>query len=267
MSFVCVEDFEKEAKDRLDSTSWGHYESGATTELTLTDNTETFNRYLIRPRVLVDVSDINLKMTILGHEISMPIGISPMGMQCRAHPDGERATSRAAARLNTCLILSSSSTTTIEDVAQENGNHLRWFQLFIYKNKHLTLDLIKRAEKANYKALVVTLDTPEIGQRYADERNGFSLPPHLKIANFAAGTSESSFSATDPGSGLRKYSKSLLDAGLTWKSIDWLVSVTSLPVVLKGILREEDAREALNHGVSGIIVSNHGGRQLDRCFA
>lgn len=162
-------------------------------------------------------------------------------------------------------MLSSSSSVPLEDVALENGHHLRWFQLYIYNDKDITLSLIKRAERCGYKALVVTVDTPEIGIRYDDERNKFSLPPHITLANFKTGSKQSSFvtSAKSSGSALRKYSKNLLDPSLIWDSIDWLASVTHLPIVIKGIMTGEDAREALNHAVHGIVISNHGGRQLD----
>ena len=169
----------------------------------------------------------------------------------------------ASARLGTCMVLSSSSTVSLEDVAKEGGNNVQWFQLFFYKDKNLTLNLIRRAERAGYKALVLTIDTPEIGQRYADERHNFALPPHLTMANFKTGTEESSVSSTVPGSALRMYSKSLLDPSFSWESVEWLGSVTELPIILKGIMRAEDAQIALHCKVHGIIVSNHGARQLD----
>ena len=160
------------------------------------------------------------------------------------------------------MTLSSWSTTSIEDVAVANGSALRWFQLYIYKDKHITLDLVRRAERSGYKALAVTVDTPELGIRYDDVRNKFSLPPHLGLANFKKETDHYSVSSNS-GSFLQQYTKQLIDPSLTWKSVDWLRSITSLPIVLKGILRGDDAIEALKHNIQGILVSNHGARQLD----
>ena len=164
--------------------------------------------------------------------------------------------------MNTCMILSSLSTTSIEDVAQASGNGLRWFQLYIYKDKQITKDLVLRAERAGYKALVVTVDTPVLGKRLADCRDKFNLPPYLSLANFS-GTSVASSLVRGEGSGLYNYTTALFDTSLTWEAIHWLREVTKLPILLKGILTAEDTREALKHNIQGIIVSNHGGRQLD----
>ena len=160
------------------------------------------------------------------------------------------------------MTLSSWSSTSIEEVAEANGDRsLLWFQLYVYKDKQLTINLIQRAEREGYKALVVTVDTPELGLRYADKRNKFSLPPNIKLANFS--DTKSSSLVSSGGSALQEYTKSLIDPTLSWDGIDWLRSITTLPIILKGILRSDDAREALRHNIQGIMVSNHGGRQLD----
>ena len=172
----------------------------------------------------------------------------------------------AAAKLGTCMMLSSWSTTSIEDVAEASGSGgLRWFQLYVYRDREVTRSLVERAEQAGYKAIVVTVDTPVVGQRLADARNRFSLPPHLHLANFSSTTPQSSLASdsTSEGSSLHKYTTEMLDPSLTWEGIDWIRGMTRLPVLLKGILTAEDAREALKHDVQGIVVSNHGGRQLD----
>ncbi len=174
------------------------------------------------------------------------------------------------------MILSSWSTTSIEGVAAAAEKAqmecrtmgLRWFQLYIYRDRSLTTQLVQRAEQAGYKALVVTVDTPILGRRLADARNSFNLPSHLKLANFGDSDGDSSVAsklvAREHESGLHQYTKELIDATVSWDMIDWLCSQTSLPVILKGILTREDAREALRHrGVRGIVVSNHGARQLD----
>lgn len=172
--------------------------------------------------------------------------------------------------MGTCMMLSSWSTTSLEEVAS-SGCGLKWFQLYVYKDRELTADLVRRAEKAGYRALVVTVDTPVVGKRLADVRNRFSLPPHLRLAHFNTQSTQSSLTPNSvvvgEGSYLGKYTNDLLDLSLTWEIIEWLRSVTSLPILLKGILTAEDAVEALRHDVQGIVVSNHGGRQLDGVLA
>ena len=232
-------------------------------------------RYVILPRVLVNVSVVDMSVKLLGNRIDFPIGISPTAMHYLAHHEGEKGTARgkeypiykyypnclslsssAAARLNTCMTLSSWSSTSIEEVAEANGDRsLRWFQLYVYKDKQLTINLIQRAEREGYKALVVTVDTPEVGLR-----NDYTFTPPLgKLANFR----DNSLLSTG-GLTLQEYAmKNFDNPTLTWDGIDWLRSITRLPIILKGILRSDDAREALRHNIQGIMVSNHGGRQLD----
>ena len=162
------------------------------------------------------------------------------------------------------MILSSWSTTSIEEVAAASGPRgLRWFQLYVYNDKEVTRGLIKRAEQAGYKALVVTVDTPVLGKRLADARNCFSLPSHLTLANFDNSADASSLKVKEGESSLLRYTQALIDPGLTWETIRWVQGVTRLPVLVKGVLTAEDAIEAVQHGVHGIVVSNHGARQLD----
>jgi (S)-2-hydroxy-acid oxidase len=257
LKYVCVEDYEEGARQKLDRNAWAYYSSGATTERTIKDNINAFSRYIIRPIVLRDVSKIDMATTILGERIEFPIGISPTGMQCLAHHDGEKATAKASARLGTCMTLSTWSTTSMEDVASANGSNLRWFQLYVYKRKEITLDLVRRAESVGYKALVVTVDTPEAGVKYSNERCQFALPPHMGMRNLEK------WADHKLSSSVSDFFLSEYNAGSTWEDIDWLHGVTSLPVIVKGILRGEDAMEAARRGVRGIFVSNHGARQLD----
>ena len=160
------------------------------------------------------------------------------------------------------MTLSSWSTVSIEDVAEASGNGLRWFQLYVYRDRDLTKSLVRRVERTGYKALVLTVDTPVLGKRRMDVRNKFTLPCHLSLAHFSDAKS-SSFSKEQKGSGLQNYVQSLIDPSLDWGTVDWLKGITSLPILLKGIVTREDAKEALRHGVQGIVVSNHGARQLD----
>ena len=158
------------------------------------------------------------------------------------------------------MMLSSWSTSSIEDVAQASGSGLRWFQLYVLTDRELTRSFVLRAERAGYKAVVVTVDRPVIGRRLSEARHGFDLPLHLSLVNFSSADSPSD-------SGPYQSSVDIIDPALTWDTIDWLRGVTKLPILLKGILTAEDAEEALRHNVQGIIVSNHGGRQLDGVLA
>jgi (S)-2-hydroxy-acid oxidase len=159
------------------------------------------------------------------------------------------------------MTLSAGSTSTIEDVASASSG-LKWFQLYLYKDEDVIIHLIRRAERAGFKAIAVTVDAPYLGQRYADVRNKFGLPPHLTLANYTADSSATGVKS-DKGSGLAKFVASFVNTSLTWDFILWLRSVTKLQIVLKGILTAEDARLAVQYGVDGILVSNHGARQLD----
>jgi (S)-2-hydroxy-acid oxidase len=261
----CLSDFEKYARSRLDGNAWGYYSSGANQEQTLRDNEEAFRRYRLRPRMLRDVSTVDMRTRILGQEVSFPVCVGATAMQRMAHTEGELATARAAAGLGTCMLLSTWSTTSLEDVAHASGSGLRWFQLYIYRDREVTKNLVLRAERAGYKALAITVDTPVVGRRLADARNRFNLPPHLTLANFSSTLPQSNLSSDGNygGSLLHKYTTEMLDPSLTWEAIDWIRGITRLPILVKGVLTAEDAREAVNHEVQGIVVSNHGARQLD----
>ncbi|CAO3675177.1 unnamed protein product [Umbelopsis vinacea] len=181
-----------------------------------------------------------------------------------AHDDAEKATARACATLKTCYTMATYSNTSIEDVyaaAKEKTRKqdpLHWFQLYVEQDREATKQLVQRCEKAGYKALVITVDRPRLGRRLADLRHAFKLPKHLTLANFVA---------DETRSGAGAYAGGAIDASLSWKDIEWFKSITKLPIVIKGIFRGEDAKLAVKHGVDGIIVSNHGGRQLDGCPA
>ncbi|XP_046636059.1 hydroxyacid oxidase 1-like [Daphnia pulicaria] len=263
--FVCVEDYENHAKKVLPSYALEYYRSGADEEQTLRENRESFKRWRLMPRMLRGVQNRSMNATALGCRVSAPFGIAPTAMQRMAHPDGECATAKAAAAHGIIYILSTIATSSIEEIAEAAPNGTNWFQLYIYKDRQATIDLIRRAEKANFKALVVTVDTAVLGRRLVNERHGFDLPPHLKLGNFDTVDEKSDFHTVkkEEGSRLAAYASVMFDSSLTWKDIDWLKSITKLPIVLKGILRPDDAELAVQHGVSAIGVSNHGGRQLD----
>uniref|UniRef100_V5HKL6 (S)-2-hydroxy-acid oxidase n=1 Tax=Ixodes ricinus TaxID=34613 RepID=V5HKL6_IXORI len=258
---VTVDDIQRLGIANLDKLPEDYYDSGADQQQTLRENRLAYLRLRLRPKQLNNVATREKAVTLLkDQKLSMPIGIAPTAFQKMAHPEGEMATARAAQKANTLMILSTLSNTTLEDVAAAAPEGLRWFQLYVYKDRDITKDLVQRAEKSGYKALVVTVDTPLFGNRIADVKNNFTLPDGLTVANL-----EGVGGGLDPssGSGLAAYGEKLFDPSLTWDDIKWLRSITSLKVIAKGVLTAEDARNAVKAGVSGILVSNHGARQLD----
>ncbi|KAK1170708.1 hydroxyacid oxidase 1 [Acipenser oxyrinchus oxyrinchus] len=261
---VCLNDFEEHAKRILPKAVYDYYRSGADEQQTLADNVAAFSRWRLYPRVLRDVSQIDLSVSVLGQRISMPVCVAATAMQRMAHPDGETATVRACRSAGTGMMLSSWATSSIEEVAESAPNSLRWLQLYIYKDRELTKSLVLRAERAGYKGIFVTVDTPYLGKRQNDVRNRFMLPSHLRMANFESpDLSFSSKNGYGEDSGLAVYVAKAIDPTLKWEDIAWLKKLTKLPVVVKGILRADDAQEAVKYGVDGILVSNHGARQLD----
>ncbi|XP_070000343.1 uncharacterized protein Hao isoform X2 [Penaeus vannamei] len=263
-SLVCVQDYEEQATKILPRNALDYYRSGATREITLQENKDAIKRWYIRPRFLRDVSKRSMQTTVLGHTVNVPFGVAPTAMQRMATPDGESANARAAGKIGTVFTLSTIATTSIEEIASEAPDTLRFFQLYIYKDRAVTASLVKRAEAAGFSALVLTVDAPHFGIRLADLRNKFTLPPHLGMANFQTGDEKSNRVNTSAGgSGINEYVKSLFDPSLTWDDVAWLKRLTHLPIVLKGILTAEDALLGLKAGATGIWVSNHGARQVD----
>jgi 4-hydroxymandelate oxidase len=246
-----------------------YYRSGAWDEVTLRDNLASFDQYRIRPRMLVDVSDQDSSAIILGQSLQVPILIAPMAFQCLANLEGEVATARAASRAGVGMILSTMATKSIEEVSAayylHQSNSPLWFQLYVHRDRSLTQLLVERAYSAGYQALCVTVDAPMLGRREQDKRNIFKLPPGVKLANFTEQGLE--IPNEHEESGLFSYFAQQLDPALTWKDLDWLRSLSPLPLVVKGILRGDDAARAVDHGANAVIVSNHGGRQLDGAIA
>nr|AVP27295.1 peroxisomal glycolate oxidase [Spirogyra pratensis] len=257
---VNVTEFQAIAKQKLPKQTYDYYASGAEDEWSLRENRNAFERITFRPRILIDVSKIDLTTSVLGYRLSMPIMVAPTAMQKMAHPDGELATARAATSMNTAMTLSSWATSSVEEVSS-TGPGLRFFQLYVYKNRDVVLQLVRRAEKAGFKAIALTVDTPRLGRREADIRNKFVLPPGLTLKNFE-GLDLGKMDQTED-SGLASYVAGQIDRSLSWKDVKWLQSVTSMPILVKGVITGEDAKIAVECGASGIIVSNHGARQLD----
>jgi 4-hydroxymandelate oxidase len=257
-------EIESAARERLTALAYEYYVGGANDEVTVRENRAAFERLALRYRVLVDVSRRSTSTTVLGTPVDFPVLVAPTAFQRLACDDGELATARAAAASGTVMILSTASTCSIEDVGAVGGQ--LWFQLYVYADRGLTKALVERAEAAGMKAIVLTVDAPILGRRERDLRNRFHLPDGIRLANVPS--SGSVPMPTGHGeSGLANHFASGIDASLTWKDVDWLRSMTRLPVVIKGIVRGDDAALAVEHGAAGIIVSNHGGRQLDTSIA
>lgn len=243
---INVFDYEILAEERLNPAFWGYYAGGSDDEISVQANQSDFGRIRLRPRMLVDVSQCDTSTSVLGSPVSMPILVAPSAFHCMAHPDGECATAQGTGAAGALMIAATDSTRTIEDISQAARGPL-WFQLYLYPTHEIAARLVKRAEAAGCKAIVLTVDMPVLGHRERDLRNQFVIPPpSLTRANFA---------------GVEANGHAWVN--VTWKDVDWLKSITSLPLLVKGILTAEDALLALEHGVSGIVVSNHGGRQLD----
>ena len=256
-----LHDLELLARERLPQAACGYYASGAWDEVTLRDNVAAFERIKVHYRVLVDVNRRDLSASVLGQRIAFPVLVAPTAFHRLAHPDGELATVRAAGRAGTVMVLSSLSTTLVEEVVEAASGPV-WFQLYINKDRGFTRDLVARVAAAGCQALVVTVDTPEWGRRERDVRNAFHLPPGLAAVNLLPSNPRGE-AIGQSGKGMGQAFGWMLDASLTWADVEWLRSVTSLPVVLKGICRADDAGRAVERGAAAVVVSNHGGRQMD----
>jgi isopentenyl diphosphate isomerase/L-lactate dehydrogenase-like FMN-dependent dehydrogenase len=259
MDLVNVFDYEKLAATKVDPPAWDFYQGGSDDEITLRANRQAFERIRLRPRVLVDVSKCDLSTSVLGTPISMPVVIAPTAGHGLAHPDGECATARAAHKAGTLMAVSTDSTRSLEDIAAASNGPL-WFQLYIHTYNEAE-ELVKRAEAAGYKGIVLTVDLPRFSKRERDLRHNFER------------LNRERFPAAFKGNANHLVGKSAeedlhyVGDTLTWDVITWLHSITTLPIIVKGILTGEDAALALEHGANGIIVSNHGGRQIDGAIA
>jgi 4-hydroxymandelate oxidase len=254
---VSVWEYEDRARDVLTQQAYDYYAGGAEEEWTLRENRAAFGRFVLRPRVLVDVSKRSTSTTVLGDVVSFPVFVAPTALHRLADPEGEVATARAAAACGTVMILSSLASSSLEDVA-ESGPGARWFQLYMLQDRAVTEELIHRARAAGYRALVLTVDLPVLGWRDRDQRNQFSLPEGIRYANLATKQP-----ASVAGSDLAAFVEFEHSESLAWEDLEWIHSLWGGPMLLKGILTAEDARLAVEAGMDGLVVSNHGGRQLD----
>lgn len=255
-------EFEAEAERRLPASSWGYIAGGANDEVTLRDNRAAWDRLRLRYRTLVDVTHRDLSTTVQGTRISMPVLVAPTAMQKLAHQDGECGTARASRAADTLMVTSTTATTRLADV-QAAAPGPMWFQVYLYQDRGATRRLIEEAVRSGYTGVMITVDAPVLGRRERDIRSGFTLPPGLTIANAADAGMDKVPQASSTASGLMLHFRHLHDAAVTPADIAWVRQVSGLPVVVKGIVRGDDAVRAIDHGASGIAVSNHGGRQLD----
>ncbi len=236
-----LSDFEESAREKLPRMAYEYVAGGAADELTLRWNRESFDKMRLRPRVLQDVSALNTRVTLFGHELPFPILLAPTAYHRLLHPEGELATARGAGAAGAVYVVSSYTTTPIEEIARAATQPL-WFQLYVQPDREFTKDVVQRAEAAGCKALCVTVDLASIGVRNRHQRAGFELPPEMKVHYMMLGAQR---------------------PPVTWKDIEWLRSFARVPVLLKGILNPDDAELAVENGASGVIVSNHGARDLD----
>jgi 4-hydroxymandelate oxidase len=255
---VSISDMEAVAHARMEHMAWEYISGGAGDEITLRWNRESFDKIRLDTRILRDVSTVDTKTSLLGINLPFPVMLAPTSLHKLAHPDGELATAKGAGDAGTAMVLSTMSSTSLEDVAKVATSPL-WFQLYVQKDKGFTKELVERAVAAGYKALVVTVDTPTDGARNRQERAKFHLPPGVEMSNLKGLKLDSGEKAGTE----RHVFDSILPHQLTWKDIEWLQSLSKLPVVAKGVLNANDAEIAAKQGLGAVQVSNHGARQLD----
>ncbi len=246
MEPINVSTYEALARERMNPVYWDFYAEGSDDEITLRANQDDFARIRLRPRTMVDVSECDSSTSVLGLPVPMPMLVAPTALHGLAHPEGELATVRGAGAAGALMVVSTDATRTLEEIAQVATSSL-WFQLYTYGSLEVARMLVRRAETAGYRAIVLTVDLPVLGNRERSRRNNVLLPPPPMTEANLVGIAQ----------------EGLGQIPLTWDIIDWLHDECTLPILVKGILTAEDALLAVERGVSGIVVSNHGGRQLD----
>jgi isopentenyl diphosphate isomerase/L-lactate dehydrogenase-like FMN-dependent dehydrogenase len=253
---INVSDYERLASERLEPGVYGYFAGGAGDERTLRENVAAYSRYSLHPRVLVDVAEVTTATTVLGRDVAMPLLVAPVAFQRLVDPDGEVAMARAAAAAGTVMCLSTIATSRPAEIAAQAPAAPRWFQLYCFRDRAVTDALIAEAVEAGFEAIALTVDAPRAGRRERDFRTGFEVPAEVSAPAVAAAVgSERPVSVQEVFS--------LVDPTLTWDDLAELASGCALPIVLKGVQTGADAALAVEHGVAGVIVSNHGGRQLD----
>lgn len=260
------------AREQMDPQAWDYVDGAATSGATARENLAAFDRWLLAPRMLAGIEQRDTATTVCGTELSAPVMLAPIGVMSIIHEDGELAVARAAAETHVGMCLSTAASHDLEAVAEANGDGPRWFQLYWPADDDVTASLVSRAEDAGYEAIVVTLDTFLMGWRPRDLQTAYL--PFLDGIGLANYFSDPAFRASleappeeDPGTAVLRWVDIFSDASRTWEDLAELTALTDLPIVLKGILTPDDARAAVDHGADGVIVSNHGGRQVDGAVA
>jgi 4-hydroxymandelate oxidase len=249
-----VDDYAEAARARLDPGPYGYVVGGAGDERTLRANSRAYEKWELRPRVLVDVGGVTTAATVLGTEVAMPLLVAPTAFQRLVHPDAEVAMARAAATAGTVMTLSTLSSVTPAELGAGAPHGPKWFQLYWSRDRGFTQELVEAAVDAGFSALVLTVDLPVAGRRERDARAAFALPDDLPLPNIPLALRREDFHSA---------LGAVVDDTLTWRDLEWLRSICPLPLAVKGILTSEDAVLAAEHGAAAIVVSNHGGRQLD----
>ncbi|HET7573903.1 MAG TPA: alpha-hydroxy acid oxidase [Solirubrobacterales bacterium] len=255
--WVNVADAQREGEASLEQGPRDYFAGGAGDEVTLRENGEAWGRWRLRPRVLEDVREVSTRAELLGKPVEMPILVAPVAYQRMAHPEGEAGMSAGAAAAGTVMCLSTLSTTRPAEVAAAAPQGRRWFQLYPFRDEGVTRALMEEAVAAGFEAVVVTADAPPGGNRERDRRNGFKLPAQLGTPSLTAAT------GGERGMSIEE-TFALMNHSLTWPDVADLADECAVPVLVKGVLASEDAELAIEHGAAGVVVSNHGGRQLDR---
>lgn len=256
-------DWARAARASLAPDVWGYLQGGAGAERTLRANRAAFDRVALRPRFLVDVSAVSLATSVLGVDWAVPFGVAPMAYHRLAHPDGEVASAAAVGGLGGLFVASMFASRAFADMAAATAGP-RWLQLYWLRDRAAFADVVARAEEAGFGALVLTVDAPRVASRPRDARSAFALPDHVRAVNVDPAVMGSAHASAAGTSAIARHSLERFDPSITWADLPWLRSRTSLPLLLKGVLTAEDARLAVEHGVDGLVVSNHGGRQLDQ---
>ena len=258
-TLLTLDDAERLAEEAISPEAWSYIVGGAGDERTLRWNREAFSRYRLRPRVLVDVSSVTTETTVLGTPVSMPVLVAPMAFHQIAHEEGELATAKGAAAAGTLMCVSTVATATPRDIAEAAPAAPRWLQIYVFQDRGVSDGVIEQALEAGFTALVLTADLPVYGIRHREARTGFEAPeddvPAIVNARERGGEKE------------EHHSLGLLESGLEWDYVAELVERWKVPVLVKGLVTAEDAVLACEHGASGVVVSNHGGRQLDGAIA
>jgi isopentenyl diphosphate isomerase/L-lactate dehydrogenase-like FMN-dependent dehydrogenase len=252
---VNIADLERLAAERLEPGAHGYFAGGAGDERTLRRNAGAFARWELRPRVLVDVAEISTATTVLGTEVAMPILVAPVAFQLLAHAEGEAGMARAAAAAGTVMCLSSLTSTRPAEVADAAPEGKRWMQVYVFRDRGVTRAMVEEAAEAGYEALLLTVDAPYAGRRERDLRSGFQVPAEIRAPAIEAAAGHRSLTVAEVFG--------LVDPSITWSDLERLCGELDLPVLVKGLVTGEDAALAVEHGAAGVVVSNHGGRQLD----